>query len=264
MKYHINTTFSLQGFNDYGKKFLDTFPWDDERVQLSVVYDDTKLEPKLKNYPKLVVLKNIYCEQIEHFISTNKNKFSQDNFLYSPNRFIFKPSSLLTADKYLSINDSNYLIWIDGDSYFKKDNIADLIDFIKPHKNHIASVFDRFDYCNYLEAGFIIFNRCDSRYLDVIHRCLDIFLTNDIFNMMEWHDAFIFTQIMNEYPPNSFRHLCREFNIKGAHPIQKFKLSYSYIDHLKGSRKNAGSSSRLIFIPYLIFNYLKKKFEKYI
>jgi hypothetical protein len=88
----------------------------------------------------------------------------------------------------------------------------------------------------------MIFNRDHSHFNEYIENCCNIFISGKIFNFMEWHDAFIWSQLMNAYPPDSFRLLCKEFQIPGSHPISGFDLLKDKMDHLKGKNKLLGFS----------------------
>jgi hypothetical protein len=78
---------------------------------------------------------------------------------------------------------------------------------------------------------------------------------------MEWHDALVWSYLMYALPPNSFRLLCKEFNIKGSHPISKFSLLKNKLDHLKGNNKKLGFSPEGNSILKNIQSYLVHKIQ---
>ena len=65
-----------------------------------------------------------------------------------------------------------------------------------------------------------------------------------IFTMKEWHDSFVFYEIIKEFRQvEGFKeHSLSNVTIQGeGHPIINSKLG-AYIDHMKGNRKQDGKS----------------------
>lgn len=233
------TSFSFEGYKEYGQKFLESFKKFNPDLELYFVIDDLKLE-FLNSECK--VIENQFLSEIQNFLTIYDNRFSKTDFRFAPHRFIYKPTAIVTLNNFLSSEDADYITWIDGDTVFKQSGLKEALIKIKPKKHQIASVFERFHDLHYIESGLMIFNRNCSLSSSFINESKDIFISGKIFEFMEWHDAFIWTQLMNACPPDSFRLLCQEFQISGSHPISNFSILSNKMDHLKGNNKFLGFS----------------------
>ena len=236
----VVTTCSQRGYLEYGKNFLESFHLFNETIPLIFVRDQEI--NKVQSKENLIVIQNHFGSEIELFQKEFFHLCSESNFKLSPNRFIYKPTAIASANKFLDGTNYKYLVWIDADTIFKKPGLLESFKIIAPHDAQIASVFERFNSMNYLEAGLMIFNRDHKNFNEYIDNCCNIFISGKIFDFMEWHDAFIWSQLMNAYPPDSFRLLCKEFQIPGSHPIAAFNILADKMDHLKGKNKSLGFS----------------------
>ena len=252
------TSFSFEGFKEYGQQFLESFKTFAPELELYFIIDDPKLE-FLNNECRVV--ENQFLEEIENFLKIYNNRFSKTDFRFAPNRFIYKPTAIATLNNFLSNEDADYITWIDGDTVFKQSGLKEALIEIKPKKHQIASVFERFHYLHYIESGLMIFNRNHSLCSDFINASKDIFISGKIFEFMEWQDALVWSYLIYGLPPNSFRLLCQEFNIKGSHPISRFSLLNNKLDHLKGNNKYLGFSPEGNSILKNIQSYIIHKIQ---
>ena len=254
--YLICSTFSYNGYLEYGRNFLRSYLNFASDIPLCLVIDNEVLFDLINSdfdLSSFMLVKNSYINEIDCLCLKRATFDNEHKFKYSPEKFVYKPSSLMTLLAGGHCDGFKYLVWVDGDSVFLKSGLGNLLNYISPKPNQIASVFDRLDYRNHLEAGLMVFNLAHVQTEKYIFDVLDCFLSGKIFSMLEWHDAFIFTHYINSRPPDSFRLLCIEFNIKGDHPIATWDESKKYLDHLKGRRKRLG------FSPETISNTLYRK-----
>ncbi|MDA7600351.1 hypothetical protein N8763_02090 [Gammaproteobacteria bacterium] len=254
----VVTSFSFEGYKEYGQKFLESFKRFNPDFELYLIIDDPKLKFLNSEYK---VLENYFFNEIQNFLTIYNDRFSKTDFRFAPHRFIYKPTAIVTLNNFLSSEDADYITWIDGDTVFKQSGLKEALVKIKPKKHQIASVFERFQDLHYIESGLMIFNRNHSLCSSFINESKDIFISGRIFKFMEWQDALVWSYLMYALPPNSFRLLCKEFNIKGSHPISKFSLLKNKLDHLKGNNKKLGFSPEGNSILKNIQSYLVHKIQ---
>lgn len=254
----VVTSFSFEGYKEYGQKFLESFKRFNPDFELYLIIDDPKLKFLNSEYK---VLENYFFNEIQNFLTIYNDRFSKTDFRFAPHRFIYKPTAIVTLNNFLSSEDADYITWIDGDTVFKQSGLKEALVKIKPKKHQIASIFERFQDLHCIESGLMIFNRNHSLCSSFINESKDIFISGRIFKFMEWHDALVWSYLMYALPPNSFRLLCKEFNIKGSHPISKFSLLKNKLDHLKGNNKKLGFSPEGNSILKNIQNYLVHKIQ---
>jgi hypothetical protein len=257
----VVTTCSQEGYLEYGKDFLESFSLFNQEIPLIFVQDQQIAEIHSKE--NIQVIQNNFASEIEVFLETFSHSCSESEFQFSPNRFIYKPTAIVSANNFLAETDYQYMVWIDADTIFKRPGLLEALKKIAPNDSQIASVFERFHSLHYLEAGLIIFNRDHGNVREYIENCCDIFISGNIFNFMEWHDAFIWSHLMNTYPPNSFRLLCKEFGILGSHPIAAFDILADKMDHLKGNNKSLGYSPEGRTILKNLQNYLINRLQNF-
>ena len=254
----VVTSFSFEGYKEYGQKFLESFKRFNPDFELYLIIDDPKLKFLNGEYK---VLENYFFNEIQNFLTIYNDRFSKTDFRFAPHRFIYKPTAIVTLNNFLSSEDADYITWIDGDTVFKQSGLKEALVKIKPKKHQIASVFERFQDLHYIESGLMIFNRNHSLCSSFINESKDIFISGRIFKFMEWQDALVWSYLMYALPPNSFRLLCKEFNIKSSHPISKFSLLKNKLDHLKGNNKKLGFSPEGNSVLKNIQSYLVHKIQ---
>ena len=256
-KFCYVTSFSKIGYSDYGKKFIQGF---EKNIQeeLLVVLDQNFEVNSFSKHIKL--LNNKFTLQIK---KTYKNFETAIDYRFAPNRFCYKTSAIYTA---LSVcqNKYKYLVWLDADSLVKRNDLTKYLESLTPDDDQIASFFDRDRSFGYSETGVIIFNLEHTDTEKFIQNWNDAFVTGDILNYSEWHEAFYFSHLVRCNRPGLFRFLCKDLGLKTTHPIFELKPLRMRIEHLKGeTRKKIGFSPEKYLIPAFIFrlvsNLIRRK-----
>jgi hypothetical protein len=73
-----------------------------------------------------------------------------------------------------------------------------------------------------------------------------LYITDNIFKLLEWHDSFVFWHLIKKFKKeksikvNDIGHMK---GVKGHHVFINSELGL-YIDHMKGKRKQAGTSGK--------------------
>lgn len=249
-KFAYVTSFSAKGYDEYGFRFLETFR---KRVAQDLFLVLDQRFDVIPKWSSIQILENQYAIQIQ---DTYRSFKGDGNYRFAPNRFCYKTSAVETALKAAKL-DYDYLIWLDADSVIKADDLTEYLATLVPGDSEIASFFDRERSYGYSETGIVIFNLRNQKTANFVERWNAAFVSGSIFGYSEWHDAFYFSHLVRSMPPNHFRHLCIDLNLKSSHPIYELKPLRLRIEHLKGDiRKRLGFSPEKYKIPSAIFRKL--------
>jgi hypothetical protein len=218
------SSFSPNGFVEYGKKFIESF--DSDNINLFIGVED---DPS--NYPKK---KNIFYFRlsldIQVFLQSELNNFPDS----VKNDYRFQASKF--CQKVLAINNDilpkeGYRIWIDADVLFLK----------KMTQQNMLAIVEGFDITylgrsswHHSESGFVAFFLNDNG-KSFIRRWLWYFDSGRVFSLAEWHDAYVFDVVRRE-----FNGLTENNLSKGVHGLNVWpstELS-KYMTHFKGNSKN--------------------------
>ena len=95
----------------------------------------------------------------------------------------------------------------------------------------------------YPECGWVCYNRRHPKIKKFMETWTDLYNKDTIFNEMEWHDSYLFWQIVQRVAPQDGVDIGKGAGAKGHHVFINSVLG-EYIDHMKGKRKIKGKSSR--------------------
>ncbi len=258
------TSFNKELFNSYAYRFLETFEkYAPNDCSLIVMYEGNLSELSLPKFQKINLIK---------FSSDSHNKFLKffgnlkeargykiiekktvylgnqleiiNDFRYDAIRFSFKIFVLNEAIKYIRSNA--YITWIDSDVVcLKSFQCADLLRFM-PDKSELMSYLGRtrFPQPNpYSECGFLGFNQSHPNLLNFLSRVEEVYVSGEIFSLLEWHDSWVWDHVRNEFEEMNikFKNLSSMI-MESHHPFVNCGLG-EYFDHLKGpERKKLGRS----------------------
>lgn len=170
----------------------------------------------------------------------NADKLEAD-FKHTWRRFSYKVQHQLLA--YREFKDTHrYLIWMDADVVELCKPTKEFYRQVLPIKRPGSTYLDDSDTLSYLgrgdnyhpETGFIIYDLQNPRLTEVLFRLEEVYLSNEIFTMQEWHDAYVWDQVCRSQQI-SRRNLCelphKQGEAFGRSPLKQ------YYEHLKGPRK---------------------------
>ena len=250
MKYTVITTFNDGGYNQYGKRMIETFlqNWPTS-VELQVYAEDCRVEQSAPNLtvfdlhntcPDLVTFKNRWRGvpkangDVTNDPIRSQRKDAGKGFKWDAVRFAHKVYAIFKAAKN---TDADWLIWMD----------ADMVCHSQINNEFLNSMCGpTYDLCflgrtgKYSECGLYAINLKTSMGQLFLSRFQEYYDQDIIFNLEEWHDSFVFDAVRQSVQ-------CQELDwsrgiIKGeGHPIINSAWG-AYLDHLKGKRKDTGKS----------------------
>lgn len=250
MKYTVVTSFSDKGFEQYGRRFIETFEkyWP-EGIELIIYHEgiDNELVNRHTNFN---LLKELSCWAFLSRYSENplysgkevnkpvawKSKCINDgyNYRFDAIKFVKKVFAIESAAKLV---DTGKLFWVDADIVTFGKITKEFLDETLPDHTEM-SFLARPD--SYSECGFVGYNLDFARTLDFIDKFSSVYSCGSVFSMHEWHDSYVFDRIRNG------------MGIKGyAIPAETDRghvfinsILGQYMDHLKGDRKDIGHSNK--------------------
>ena len=226
----IVTTFSDSGYEEYGRLFLESCQkYLSPEVKILVYKDDADIPAQVNT--KILNLENNIPE-LTTFKERNKFRNEVDiKFQYQSVRFSHKVYALYHA---ATTTESRYLIWLDGDT--------ELYDYVTPE--YFYKLLPEGSFVGYLgrpgeafsECGFMIYDLQHTEAREFFNRFKWYYDTDELYNLPEWHDSFIFDVVRKEFESvgkiaglNLSAHVTKHhFNV----------VLDGYIMHLKGNRKN--------------------------
>jgi hypothetical protein len=213
----VVTSLSREGYDTYGKRFLETYHrhW---KLPLVVYSEDDLPIP----YRPL--------DDPDHLRFRANPDASQD-YRFQAVRFSHKVFAILDAAQ-----DGGRIVWLDADVVTFKDVPEKFIADLLPKGKHIAYLGRTHMHS---ECGFVIYD-CDKlgAFFAEWRR---LYTSGDIFGLKEWHDSYVFD------------HLRQKLNIPSENISGPGKAAHhqfinsplgKYMDHLKGGRKGMLRSPR--------------------
>ena len=240
----VISTFSDEGWKQYGKRFVETYVkyWPKE-IKLKI-YCDTVQE----GFPSVEWIKlNDVCPDLVEFKERHKNNQhahglkpdgSKKSYLWDAVKFAHKSYCVSHA----ALNSStDLIIWLDADVVTHSPVPFEFIESLLP-QNHYCAYLGRQKI--YPECGFVVYDTT-SKYNKIFMQDWQNYYNKDtLFNEIEYHDSYLFWQLVKKH--QSLGMLTT--NISKGHPhrpgVHVFINSPlgEYMDHLKGKRKKDGKS----------------------
>jgi len=237
------TTLHRSGYEDYGYKnissFLDYWPND---IKYFVYTEDFSIKQnyKIKN----INLKNL--NDLNKFKSKNKNisklngyKNTKYDFLYDFVKFAHKSYVMFHAIENLT---TDWVIWLDGDSITHTKIPFKFLEKLCPSNSFVTYLGRK---KMYTETGFLAFNRRHPKILEYVKQAKNIYDNNLIENNSYFNEGYtdchVFDFVRLQLEKIGVKSNNIGTNGDDKHPFINGELG-KYMDHLKGPRKDRGSS----------------------
>ena len=260
----VVTTFHKPGLEQYGQRFLDSFAQRvDKKIKLLVYAescqpinpdpDQIKIFDQFEALPKLNQFKSTWGNVPKangippEDIKARRPRDWHKEFKWHAIRFANKVYAVFDACQ----RSQDWCVWMDADTFVHSDWSYD--DFKKqlPDDVWLTYVGRGKGSQTWPECGFYGMNLRDpvcKLFLEEFERMYED-AENGIFTLEEWHDSYVFGDILARYKardPNVLDYSA-EMYLKeaktggGGHPLINGILG-TWIDHMKGVRKQEGRS----------------------
>ncbi len=260
----VCTTFHKEGLDLYGQRFIDSFAKRvDKQIKLLVYAEDcvvvnpdptqiTVFDAKLE-LNKLNAFKQRWKDDPRaNGIPPDEIKARRPRDWHKK----FKWDAIRFANKVYAVFDAcerskDWCVWMDADTFVHSDWTYDQFKNLLPNNKWMTYVGRGKGSQTWPECGFYGLNLNDTICQDFLKEFERVYedAENGIFKLEEWHDSFVFGNILNamkDYYPEVLDYSA-EMYIRtaktggGGHPLINSVLG-TWIDHMKGNRKNTKKS----------------------
>ena len=258
----VVTTFHPEGYSVYGERFLESFAKRvDKRIKL-IVYaenvkphnpDPTRIEilDQVESLPKLVAFKERWKDVPKangippDDIKARRPRDWNKEFKWNAVRFANKTYAVYDA----CARSKGWCVWMDADSFIHSNWSYEEFKNLLPENAYITYVGRGKGSQTWPECGFYGLNLNHP----VCHEFLKDFeqmyedADNGIFTLDEWHDSYVFGELLKKYSEFPSHDYSAEMYLReaksggGGHPLINGPLG-KWIDHMKGGRKDTGRS----------------------
>jgi hypothetical protein len=256
----VITTFPPNRWQAYAQRMLESHIkyWPDD-VKLYAYHEGP--QPNLKHgkivyvdieavNPELVAFKNKHRNDpvangetqeipggVRRDPTAGGNDRGKGSYLWDAVRFSHKTFAVAHAIKNI---DTDYVLWLDADTYTFRPITKEFVIGLLP-SDKLVNYLGRGD--KYPECGWVCYNRRHPAIEKFISEWTKLYTTDAIFKELEWHDSYLFWQMLKRFAPNDGVDIGKGAGAKGHHVFINSVLG-DYIDHMKGKRKIKGKSSR--------------------
>lgn len=259
----VVTTFHKPGLDLYGQRFLDSFAKRvDKKIKLLVyaeACDPVNPDPAqitilnaVDALPKLVAFKERWKDNPKangippDEIKKRRPRDWDKKFKWDAIRFANKTYAVFDAFE----NNNDWIVWMDADSYIHSDWSYNDFVALLPESSYITYVGRGKGSQTWPECGFYGMNKNHP----VCHEFMKDFeamyedAENGMFKLEEWHDSYIFGEILNKYNEFPSHDYSADMYLReaktggGGHPLINGPLG-KFMDHMKGGRKDKGKSN---------------------
>jgi hypothetical protein len=260
----VVTTFHPEGMQKYGQRFLDSFAnMVDKNINMLVYAENCNPRNKDPEQIKIINAKeitklNAFKERWGNVPKANgtppddiKARRPRDwhkAFKWDAVRFANKVYAVFHAAETCG---TDWLVWMDADTFVHSNWSYKQFAKLLPNDKWLTYVGRGKGSQTWPECGFYGMNlkhpMC-KQFLKEFERFYED-ADNGIFELEEWHDSFVFGHILNQLTPidSNVLDYSADMYIKsaktggGGHPLINTELG-TWIDHMKGARKDKGKS----------------------
>ena len=173
---------------------------------------------------------------------------SKGSYLWAAVRFANKVFCVVNAVR--NSKDYDYVVWLDGDTFTFRPVPIDFFIQQLPLETMVTYLGRENPKLNdggkYPECGFVGYNMKHPHIQTFIDQWEELYITDKVFELLEWHDSYVFWHLTKKFRS--------EYNIqvndigywkgvKGHHVFINSELGL-YMDHMKGKRKQVGTSQK--------------------
>ena len=206
MRYEIITALNQKLHTDYAQRSMST--WQTEPV---VYWEGDLIDSRWQNWRQVAATRQTArfeqtCVRFSHKVEAQIHH-----------------SRRCTAD---------YMIWLDADVVQHSVYSEEDFETLMPAPDELCTFLDR-QPVKYAETGWIAYNMRHPRLKEFMRRLEDIYLTQEIFSLPEWHDAYVWDHVRQRgnYPARNLLHKNRS-----SEPFDDSDLA-PWFRHHKGQRK---------------------------
>jgi hypothetical protein len=260
----VLTTFHKPGLDLYGQRFLDSFARNvDKQIKLLVYAENcSPVNPdssqiEIIDAKELIKLNQFKARWGNVPKANGKCPFPEKRprdhhkeFKWDAVRFANKVYAVFDA---VNRTEDGWTVWMDGDTYVHSAISYDQFQNLLPNDKWITFVGRGKGSQTWPECGFYglnIKNETCKKFLKEFERMYED-ADNGIFKLIEWHDSYVFGDVLNKLTPIDKNYLDYAESIfnqtaktgGGGHPLINSVLG-KWFDHMKGARKNQGKSQK--------------------
>ena len=260
----VCTTFHKEGLDLYGQRFIDSFAKRvDKQIKLLVYAEDCVVvnpDPtQITVFDAKLELKKLNAFKQRWKDDPRANGIPPDEIKARRPRDWhkkFKWDAIRFANKVYAVFDAcerskDWCVWMDADTFVHSDWTYDQFKNLLPNNKWMTYVGRGKGSQTWPQCGFYGLNLNDTICQDFLKEFERVYedAENGIFKLEEWHDSFVFGNILNamkDYYPEVLDYSA-EMYIRtaktggGGHPLINSVLG-TWIDHMKGNRKNTKKS----------------------
>ena len=260
----VVTTFHPEGMQKYGQRFLDSFAnMVDKNINMLVYAENCNPRNKDPEQIKIINAKeviklNTFKERWGNVPKANgtppddiKARRPRDwhkAFKWDAVRFANKVYAVFHAAETCG---SDWLVWMDADTFVHSNWSYKQFAKLLPNDKWLTYVGRGKGSQTWPECGFYGLNLKHPMCIQFLKEFERFYedADNGIFELEEWHDSFVFGHILNQLTPidSNVLDYSADMYIKsaktggGGHPLINTELG-TWIDHMKGARKDKGKS----------------------
>jgi hypothetical protein len=245
------TSFSQDGYETYGRKMVDSFLANTDENFGLFVFSDKNLEDISNHSPRVAyyALDKAVPSQLE-FERRHQSPVCHGriggayDYRMDAVRFSHKPAAILAALQV--VNDSpdlspEVLLWLDGDTVFKKQFTLEFFQRQFPVWAHLGHFSRK---ANHTEGGIIAFRISEENARIFIRLMWEAYIHDQVFALPAWTDCHVLDVMIAGATRDGFlrvKNLGDDLSHNTQHPIVNSEW-FAYVDHLKGARKQNGAS----------------------
>ena len=260
----VVTTFHPEGMEKYGQRFLNSFAnMVDKNISMAVYAENCMPHTNDPNQIKIINAKevtklNIFKERWGKVPKANgippddiKARRPRDwhkAFKWDAVRFANKVYAVFHAAETCG---TDWLVWMDADTFVHSNWTYKQFAKLLPDDKWLTYVGRGKGSQTWPECGFYGMNLKHPMCIQFLKEFERFYEdpNNGIFELEEWHDSFVFGHILNQMTliDNNVLDYSADMYIKsaktggGGHPLINTELG-TWIDHMKGARKDKGKS----------------------